>query len=187
MPGQIIELERLDMCERPGCFEAGNIGDRRARPDIDEDLVADEHAGAAVVQAHFDGLRRHETPGAHDQFRAARLVVLYVLGNLGFNHVALALANHRHVDRGGPGLDAVRSGMPHEIGDPRARNLVLARHTGDIGTGTSDPPALRDGSSSSGFCHVPRDELATGSTAKDQDFIPFWLSHGLLPVWQQII
>jgi hypothetical protein len=31
------------------------------------------------------------------------------------------------------------------------------------------------------FCHVPRDELATGSTAKDQGFIPFRLSHGFLP------
>jgi hypothetical protein len=51
---QIVEFQRLDVRERAGGFEARNIRSRRA--DIDDDLIAGEQSGAAVVQGDLDGL-----------------------------------------------------------------------------------------------------------------------------------
>src|SRR6478672_7567932 len=101
-------------------------------------------------------------------------------GDLGFDHGTLALSNHRHVDRRGINRQAALRGVPHEVRDPRTRNLILARHASDVGTGTPNPPALYDGSSPSGLRHVPSQELATGSTAKNQDFKLVRLMHGFL-------
>ena len=63
MRRQVVELQRLDMRERPGRLEAGNVRDGRVRSDVEEDLLAGQHARAAVVQAHLERLRRHEAPG----------------------------------------------------------------------------------------------------------------------------
>src|SRR5262249_39754804 len=92
----------------------------------------------------------------------------------------LALAHHPHVDRAGLEPPAIFCGMAHEMGDPRARNLVLAWHTSDVGTGAADPSAFHDGSSPSGCCHLPGDELAASSAAEDDDVVPFGLGHGFL-------
>src|SRR5206468_7498778 len=51
----------------------------------------------------------------------------------------------------------------------------------NVGTGAPDPAALDDGSPSPGSRHMPSQELATRSTAKDQDFKPFWLRHAIPP------
>ena len=59
---QIVELQRLDMRERPGGLEAGNVRNCRVRSDVEEHLVARQHARAAVVQAHLERFRRDETP-----------------------------------------------------------------------------------------------------------------------------
>src|SRR6516225_5381644 len=40
MPRQVVELQRLDMGERPGGIEAGNARNCRVRTDADENLVA---------------------------------------------------------------------------------------------------------------------------------------------------
>jgi hypothetical protein len=66
------------------------------------------------------------------------------------------------------------------MGDPRARDLVLAWHAGDVGTGAADPFAFHDGSSPSGACHLPGDELAASSAAEDEDVVPIGLGHGFL-------
>jgi hypothetical protein len=80
------------------------------------------------------------------------------------------------------GLIVPPNSAAHEMGDPRARYLILAWHAGDVGTGTPDPSALHDGSPPSGLRHMPSHEFAAGSTAKDEDFKPFLLRHGFLPV-----
>src|SRR5215469_381132 len=103
-----------------------------------------------------------------------------MLGDLGGNHVPLALANRRHVDRAGLERPAVFRGVTHEMGDPRARDLVLARHAGDVGTGAADPFAFDGGSPPSGCCHLPGDELAASSAAEDENVVPFGLGHGFL-------
>jgi hypothetical protein len=65
------------------------------------------------------------------------------------------------------GLIVQPNSAAHEMGDPRARYLILAWHAGDVGTGTPDPSALHDGSPPSGLRHMPSHEFAAGSTAKD--------------------
>ena len=95
---QIVELQRLDMRERLGRLQTGNVRKGRMRSDIEKDLVGREHARSSVIQDHFERFRRYETPVAHDQFGTARFVILQVLGNLPLNHLALAPANRRHVD-----------------------------------------------------------------------------------------
>src|SRR5260221_3945484 len=47
-------------------------------------------------------------------------------GNRVIDHVALALANRRHVDRDGAGFHAELRGVVHQMRDLRAPNLVLA-------------------------------------------------------------
>ena len=98
MRRQNVELERFDMGERLGGLEARNVGNGGVRSHIQEHLRADQRARSAVIEAHFDCLRRDETPVAHDQFGAACLVVAQMRVNERLHHVALALTNLRHVD-----------------------------------------------------------------------------------------
>ena len=63
MGWRIIELERLDVRQRIGRFEAGNVWDRCVRPDVETHLLAAEHARGAVVGLDFEGFRRHEATG----------------------------------------------------------------------------------------------------------------------------
>src|SRR5260221_301686 len=169
------------MCERPCHLKARNVRNCRVRSDVEENLVARQHARPAVIQTHLERLRRHKTTRPHDQFGAARPVVLQVIGNQAVNHVALAPANRRHVDRDGTGRHAELRGVVHQMRDLRAPNLILAGQAGDVGAGAPDPPALHDGGPPPGLCHMPSQELATRSTAKDQDFKLFWLSHEFPP------
>ena len=152
---QVVQLQRLDMCERSGRLEAGDARNYRVRSDVDEHLVARQHAGPAVIQAHLECARGHEPPGSHDQVGAARLVVLQMVGNLGVDHVALALANRRHVDRDVTGHRTELRSVAHQMRDLRAPDLVLAGHAGDVGTGAADPPALHDGSPSARSRQMP--------------------------------
>ena len=54
MRRQIIEFERLDMRQRPGRLEAGNVRNCRMRAQVEENPLAGEHARAAVVEVHFE-------------------------------------------------------------------------------------------------------------------------------------
>jgi hypothetical protein len=92
----------------------------RACSDIDENLIAHQHARPAVVQPHLERFRRHEIPCSHDQFRAARLVLLQSQGDHAFNHVALALTDFGHIDRDGTRHRAEACGVMHQVGDFRA-------------------------------------------------------------------
>jgi hypothetical protein len=58
----IVELESFDMGERPRRFQAGNIRNGGVRSDVEENLLAREHARPAVVEAHLERFRRHKTP-----------------------------------------------------------------------------------------------------------------------------
>ena len=62
MRRQDVELERFDMGERLGGFEARNVRNGRVRSHIEEDLRADQRARPAVIEAHFERFRRDEAP-----------------------------------------------------------------------------------------------------------------------------
>src|SRR4029079_10468797 len=142
MPRQVIELESLDMRERLGGCQPGNVRNCRVRADIDEHLVAGKKAGAAIIEGDFESLRRHETRSPHDQLGAALLVVTQMRGHLGLDHLALALADDSHVDHDRTGGHAELGGVAHEMRSLRAPDLVLAGHAGDVRTGATDPFAL---------------------------------------------
>src|SRR5258708_12883964 len=97
MGRQVVELQSLNMCERSGGLEAGNARNCRVRSNVEENLVARQLACPAVIQAHLERFGCHKTPSPHDQFGAARLVLLEMEINFAVNHVALALANLCHV------------------------------------------------------------------------------------------
>ena len=187
MRRQIVELESLDMGQRPGRLEARNVRDCRVRSEVEENLVARQHPRAAVVQVHLERFRRHKTPGPHDQFGAACLVVPQMQGDLAVDHVALALANLRHVGRHGTGTSCRTCGVMRQMRDPGAPNLILAGQAGDVGTGAPDPPALDDGGPSPRSRHMPSQQLAAKSAAKDQNFKPFRLRHELPPYFTLIV
>ena len=62
MRRHIVELQSLDMGERPRRFEARNVRNGGVRSDVEENLLAREHTRPAVVEAHLERLRRHKTP-----------------------------------------------------------------------------------------------------------------------------
>ena len=90
-------------------------------------------------------------------------------GNLALDHVALALANLRHVgrDRTGDHRAELR-GVLRQMRDPRAPNLILAGQASNVGTGAPDPPALDDGSPPPRSRQMPSQQLAAKSAAEDQ-------------------
>src|SRR5262249_52372824 len=181
MRRQVIEIGSLDFRERSSSIEPGSARNCRRCPHVDEPLVARQHARATAIEAHFERLRFHKTPIAQDQFGSACFVVLQMRGNLALNHVAFALANLGHINPDGSGHGAELRTIARHMRHLRAPNLVLAGHAVDIGTAAPTIPALHDDSLSPGLRHVPSQELATNSTTKDQDFIPFRLSHYFPP------
>src|SRR5215831_4081086 len=176
------------MGERPGGIEAGNARNCRVRTDVEENLVAREHACAAVIEAHLERLRRHKAPGPHDQLAAGCLVEMYMQRNLALDHIALTLADPCHVGRDSTADHrAELGGVTCQMRDPRAPNLVLAREAGDIGTRAPDPAALDDGRPSPRSRHMPSYLLAALATAKDQNFEPLCFRHELPPCTPQSV
>jgi len=61
------------------------------------------------------------------------------------DHVALALANGRHIGGDVAGYDAEARALARQMRDPCAPNFVFAGETGDVGTGAADPLTLDHG------------------------------------------
>jgi hypothetical protein len=87
----IVEFQQLDVCKWSGRIETGHARNCRLCSDVDENLIADQHACPAVIQAHLKRFRCHEIPGSHDQFRAARFVQVTMFRDQPIDHLALAL------------------------------------------------------------------------------------------------
>ena len=177
MRGQDVEIERFDMGHRVDGFEARNVGDGRMRSHIDENLGPGQRARPAVVQAHLEGFRPQEAPRSHDQFGAAFLVVLQMRRDEPVDHVALALANLRHVDLDRAGHHAELGAVSRVMRDFGAVNFVLARQARDIGTAAADPLALDDRDPAAQAAVVPGGKLAPAAAAEDKNVVLFGLRH----------
>src|SRR5262249_35282639 len=116
-----------------------------------------------------------------DQLGAGHLVVLQMQIDLAVDHLALALADRRHVGRDGAGYHAEVRALARQMRDPRAPNLVLAGQAGDVGAGAADPPALDDGSPPPRLRHVPSQCLAALSAARVRRLYLLRSRHGLPP------
>src|SRR5262249_3270946 len=108
--------------------------------------------------------------------------ILLLIGLAPVDHLALALADRRHVGRDGAGYHAEVRALARQMRDPRAPNLVLAGQAGDVGAGAADPPALDDGSPPPRLRHVPTQKLPALSAAKDQTVKLFRSRHELPPL-----
>src|SRR5262249_32300407 len=166
--GHIVELEGLDVGERPRSLEAGNGGNSRMRSDIDEYAIARQHARSAVIEMHLERFRRDEVSVSHDQLGAGRLVIVQMRLDFALDHVALTLDDGRRVGGDGGGYHAEASTLARQMCDPGTPNFVLAGQTGDVWTRAADPATLDDGSSPSRLRHMPGQQLATLAAAKDQ-------------------
>src|SRR5215471_8987901 len=176
------------MGERPGGLEAGDTRNCCVRTYVEENLVTHQHTCAAVVEAYLKRLRRHKAPGPHDQLGAGCLVEINMLRNPGLDHIALTLADPRHVGRDRTADHrAELVGVTRQMRDPRAPNLVLAGEAGDIATGAPDPAALDDGSPLPRPRHMPSHLFAALAAAKDQDFDAFRLRHEISPYTHQSV
>ena len=166
MRGQIVEFERLDVGERPSLCQAGSARHGGVRSEVEKDLVGRECARSPAIHAHFERLWRHKAPLPHDQFGAARFVVFQVLGDLTFNHLALAAAHHRHIDHDRTGHRAELRRVTRQMRHLGTANFILARHAGDVRTRAADPPPFYDGSALTRSRHMPSDQLAAGAAAR---------------------
>ena len=182
MRRQMVDLQCLDMFERSCRIETGDVWNRCMRSEVEENLFSFENACASAIQRNLKRFRSRETPGAHDQFRAGRLIEFEVLGNLAFDHRALALANRNHVNGRRAGHHADLRGVTGPMGDPCARDLILGGHAGDVRARAADPPPLDDGRPPPGLRQMPGDQLAARTAAKDEYVISLCLSLGLLLV-----
>jgi hypothetical protein len=68
-----VEFQNLNVGKGPDHLQTGNARDCGMRADIDDDLAADQHALATVVQGNFDRFRRDETSASHDELGTAGL------------------------------------------------------------------------------------------------------------------
>src|SRR5262249_22879442 len=180
MLGHAIELEKLDIRQRPGVRQPRDRRNGCVGPEVEEDPVASENARPTAIQSNLHGPRCDETSRAHDQFGTARLVVVQVRGDLGFDHLALPLQYASHV-----GLARARHKpevrrVADQVRNLRAPDLVLARETVDVRTRAADPPSFDDGGSVPGSGHVPGQELSAKSASQDENLVSF-SRHGHLP------
>src|SRR5262245_54203374 len=118
----MVKLQRFYICEGSRGLEAKDARNGRVRPDVEEHLVARQHARPAVIKFHLKSFRCYEAPGPHDQCGAAPLIVLQVCGNFAFDHIALPLTNFCHVDCDGTNHCAELRGMAGEMCDLRTPN-----------------------------------------------------------------
>jgi hypothetical protein len=174
----IVEFQSLDVRKWSGRIEARYARNGRVCSNIEENLIARQHARPAVVQVHLERFRRHEIPCSHDQFRTARFVQVKMPRDLPIDHLALALQHSLHVDGGGICYRSEPTGLADQIGDLRAPDFVLARQAVGVGAGTANKLALNDSGSLARLGYVPGQIFAAFSTSKDKGFKPFRLSHG---------
>ena len=178
--GQPVEFQQLDVRHRTRLRQARNRWDRAVGAHVEDHAVACQQTSPAVVQTHFEGLRRDETPDAHDQFGAAVPVLFQVHGDQAIDHVAFALPHPPHVDRRRACYDPELRRVVDQVRDLGAPDFVLAGQAVDVRARAADPFPFHDGRTVPCLGQVPGQELAARAAAQDQDFIALWLRHACL-------
>jgi hypothetical protein len=150
------------------------------RANVEENLVARQHARSAIVQADLQRLRRRKAPIPNDQFGTGRHKVLQMQIHLATDHIALTAEDPRHVGRDGNGFHAELRAVMREMRHPRAPNLGLAWHARDVGARSANPPALHQPSPPPRLRQLSSYELASLSAPEDQYVKMFDLRHDFL-------
>src|SRR5262249_55955245 len=128
----------------------------------------------------FQCFRCDEPPRAHDQFGATGSVFVQVHGDEPIDHVTFTLPHALHVDGSRAHHYAELRRVMNQVCDLGTPDLVLAGQTIDVWAGATDPSPFYDGGPVPGLGQVPGQVFATLTTAQDEGFIVFWLTHGYL-------
>ena len=186
MPGQTIELQRLDMRHWRSLGQAGHFGDCGARPEVEKHAVSLDCSCTAVAKLDFHRATSDESRNAINQFRAAAFGVIGVYLAQFADHRAFAPLNSRHVDAHGISLEPELHAPPGQgdyLGGP---DQVLAWQAGDIGTGATEQAALDNYRSTTAIAG-PCGEFAGDSTADNQVVILLNVGHLIrLPNWPRL-
>jgi len=160
MPGNPIELKRLDMSQRNCATQPGNVGDGGVRAEIEKDALCLEAPCPTLAQPNFDRLGSDEATLAKDEVQVVGRKPRLVDRDQAVDHVALALSNRGHVH--GPGAKAQSEFrcMANEVHNLRVVNLILAGQAGNVGTGTTDQSLLDHGDALSRSRQLPSNILS---------------------------
>ena len=121
----------------------------------------------AIGKLDFKGLWTHEIPSAHDQFRAALLVIVEMNIDEVLNHLALAFTDRCHIDVNILFADAELLAAIKQRGDLGAVDDVLARQASDVRARAAHIFALDYDHVLSLLGRGPGDELSAGTAAQD--------------------
>jgi hypothetical protein len=91
-----------------------------------------------------------------------------ILGSPADQGAFLAPTNRCHIDGDETSNRAIAPTVTRQVRDFRARNLILAWHTGDVRTRAANPTSFHDGCPSSRLRHMPSDKLAAHPAAEDE-------------------
>ena len=169
----LIEFQRLDMCERPHLGQSMNRFKRSSRAGVDDDILTAKRSRPAAGHFGFDSLGAHETPHTHHQFRTAFLVKVEMNIDEVLHHLALAFAYRRHVDANIFFADAELLAAIKERGHLGAVDDVFARQARDVRARTAHIFALDHNYALSLLSGGPGNQLSAGTAAEHDEIIFF--------------
>src|SRR5215472_2863103 len=139
MFGNAVKFECLNMCERLGFSKARDCLQGRPRTGADDHVGAAQHTPCPVGESDLHSSRSDEpTVSSQNQYRSGASVVFKVHVIETGHHLALALADARHVDCE-PVVSDAKLFAPANVGrDLRTVDDVFARQASDVGTGSAN-------------------------------------------------
>ena len=131
MLGDVVELKRFDVRQRRRSGKAGDVGQGRARSEVEEDPLGFDPSGP-FRYLHLDDSRTGEAPFAKDELEVVGAEALAVDLDHPIHQVALALAHDLHVRGDRRDLQTIVAPVPSAVHDLCAVDDVFARKAGDV-------------------------------------------------------
>src|SRR5262249_36579455 len=156
-----------------------NIGNRRVRPEIEEQAVRDKATRASLRDAGLDGSRPDDaTFGEHKRHVLCREFGA-MKRDLLVDHLALARSHAFHVDARPLRAYAVRGSVHREVRNLRAADDVLARQARDVRTRAADQTSFDDDDRASLPPQLPGDPLAGLAATENNVLYAVAFAHAL--------
>ena len=106
--------------------KAENVGDSRARSQVEKHPITCNHPPAAFDKAYLNGFRSHKLGFTLNEFCSGSLEPVEMKLNLALHHLLLASQDALHICRNRSALDAIFRSVPREPVRLCAANYVLA-------------------------------------------------------------
>src|SRR5260221_7854777 len=164
------------MGHRRSLGQAGHLRNCRTRTEVEKDAISLDGSRPAIAQLDLHGAGRDESRNAIDQFRAAGFGMLLVCLAQLSDHRALAALDRCHVDAQRISLEPELHAAPGQRNYLGGPDQVLAWQAGDVGTGTTEQPALYNYRSTTAIAG-PCGKFPGDSTADNQVVILLNVGH----------